>query len=193
MRDVIANFFVDVHPSKAKLTLFLDGNCFLIVSTDNEYSLQQRLLRVLAPAHCVMHYMTVVAQGLRLRSKACELKQILTWGSDSRYLGEIRKLGSSLLPVWTVVSVNNAYISKTKLSNMNFFCDLTIVIPQLPCLCKMAMLFRQRLYLSIQKLPTVSIHLTLQRPLLIASVSTWSWSNALMDGEELDDKQYIYW
>jgi len=48
MTDVIANLFVDVHPSKAKLTLFVDGNCFLIASTVSVYSLRQILLRVLA-------------------------------------------------------------------------------------------------------------------------------------------------
>jgi hypothetical protein len=48
MTDVIPNLFVDIHPSKAKLTLFLDGNCFLIASTVSEDSLRQRLLRVLA-------------------------------------------------------------------------------------------------------------------------------------------------
>jgi len=48
MTDVIANLFVEVHPSKAKLTLFLVGNCFLIASTVSEYSLRQMLLRVLA-------------------------------------------------------------------------------------------------------------------------------------------------
>jgi len=48
MTDVIANLFVDVHPSKAKLSLFLDGSCFLIASTVGMYSLRQILLRVLA-------------------------------------------------------------------------------------------------------------------------------------------------
>ena len=48
MTDVIANLFVDVHPSKPKLTLFLDSTCFLIASTVSAYSLWQRLLRVLA-------------------------------------------------------------------------------------------------------------------------------------------------
>jgi len=48
MTDVIANLFVEVHPSKAKLTLFLVGNCFLIASTVSENSLQRMLLRVLA-------------------------------------------------------------------------------------------------------------------------------------------------
>jgi len=48
MTNVIANWFVDVHPSKAKLTLFVDGNCFLIPSTVSVYSLRQIVLRVLA-------------------------------------------------------------------------------------------------------------------------------------------------
>jgi len=48
MTDVIANVFVEVHPSKAKLTLFLVGNCILIASTVSEYSLRQMLLKVLA-------------------------------------------------------------------------------------------------------------------------------------------------
>ena len=48
MTDVIASLLVHVHPSKAKLTLFLDGNCFLVASTVSDYFLQQKLLRVLA-------------------------------------------------------------------------------------------------------------------------------------------------
>ena len=44
----MANLFVDVHPSKAKLTLFGTGNCFLIASTVSAYSLRQMLLRVVA-------------------------------------------------------------------------------------------------------------------------------------------------
>jgi hypothetical protein len=48
MTDVIAIMFVDMHPSNAKLTLFLDGNCFLIAPIVSEYSLWQMLVRVLA-------------------------------------------------------------------------------------------------------------------------------------------------
>jgi len=48
MTDVIADLFVDVHPSNAKLTLFVDGNCFLIASTVSVYYLWQILLWVLA-------------------------------------------------------------------------------------------------------------------------------------------------
>jgi len=48
MTDVMANVLVDVHPSKAKLTFFLDRICFLIAFTVSEYSLRQMLLSVLA-------------------------------------------------------------------------------------------------------------------------------------------------
>jgi len=41
MTDVMASFFIDVHPSKAKLTLFHDGNYFLIAYTVSAYSLWQ--------------------------------------------------------------------------------------------------------------------------------------------------------
>ena len=48
MTDVVASLFIDVHPSKAKLTLFRGGNCFLIASTVSGYSLWQMLLSVVA-------------------------------------------------------------------------------------------------------------------------------------------------
>jgi hypothetical protein len=48
--------------------------------------------------------------------------------------------------------------------------------------------FHQWLYLSIQKRPTLLVHLTYQCARLPASVSTWCWFHVLMDGEELDDK-----
>jgi hypothetical protein len=46
MTDVMASLFVDVHPSKAKLTLFSIGKYFLIACTVSEYSLRQMLLTV---------------------------------------------------------------------------------------------------------------------------------------------------
>jgi hypothetical protein len=51
MTDVIANLFIHVHLSKAKLTLFLDGNCYLIASTVRVYSFWQVMLRVLADSN----------------------------------------------------------------------------------------------------------------------------------------------
>jgi len=47
MTDVMDNLIVDVHPSRAKSTLFVDGNGFLIASTVRVYSLPQTFLRVL--------------------------------------------------------------------------------------------------------------------------------------------------
>jgi len=48
MTDVMASLFLDVHPSKAELTSFHDGNCFLIASMVSAYSLRQMLRRVIA-------------------------------------------------------------------------------------------------------------------------------------------------
>jgi len=48
MTNFMASLCVDVHPSKAKLTLFRIGNCFLSASTVSAYSLRQMLLMVVA-------------------------------------------------------------------------------------------------------------------------------------------------
>jgi len=48
MTDIMANLFIDVHLSKAKLSLILDSICFLIVSNVGEYSLGQMMLMLLA-------------------------------------------------------------------------------------------------------------------------------------------------
>jgi len=48
MPDVTACLFVGAHPSKAKLTSFRNGNCFLIASTFSGYSLRQMSQRVVA-------------------------------------------------------------------------------------------------------------------------------------------------
>ena len=43
MTDILANLQVEVHPSKARLTIFLEGNCIFIASTVSVYCLQQLL------------------------------------------------------------------------------------------------------------------------------------------------------
>jgi len=48
MTDVMASLFVEVHLSKAELTLFRNGNCFFMASTVSAYSLRQMLSRVVA-------------------------------------------------------------------------------------------------------------------------------------------------
>jgi hypothetical protein len=47
MTGVMASLLVDVYPSGAKLTLFVDGNCFLMASTFSLYSLQRMLFTML--------------------------------------------------------------------------------------------------------------------------------------------------
>jgi len=44
----LASLFVEVHLSKAKVTSFHNGNCFLIASTVSAYSFRHMLLRVVA-------------------------------------------------------------------------------------------------------------------------------------------------
>ena len=48
MDDVMASLFFDIHPSKAKLNIFRDGNRFLIAPTVSAYSPRQMLLNVIA-------------------------------------------------------------------------------------------------------------------------------------------------
>jgi len=48
MTDIVDNMYVKVHPSEAKLSVFLDGNYFLIVFTVSVYSIPRMVLRVLA-------------------------------------------------------------------------------------------------------------------------------------------------
>ena len=42
MADIMANLVIDVHLSIAKLTVLLDGDCFINASTVSEYALGQR-------------------------------------------------------------------------------------------------------------------------------------------------------
>jgi hypothetical protein len=53
MTEVMAILFVDVHSSKAKLTIYHDGNCFFIASTVSAYALQQMMLRVEADSSTI--------------------------------------------------------------------------------------------------------------------------------------------
>jgi hypothetical protein len=48
MTNVMARLFLDVQPSKAKQSLYLDGNCFLVAPTINEHSLGPMLISAIA-------------------------------------------------------------------------------------------------------------------------------------------------
>jgi len=89
--------------------------------------------RTVTPTRSVMHCMTVVIRGLISHFMVYKLKQILTWGTDSRCLGEIRQCESPLMPVQSVLSVNSVSIPKSWMVNLIFFCELPIRIPRLPC------------------------------------------------------------
>jgi len=65
-------------------------------------------------------------------------KQIPICGNNSGCLGEIQMVQSSQLPVCISSSVNWVNLHKTWMSNMNFLCEYTIVIPWLRCLFSMA-------------------------------------------------------
>jgi len=97
-----------------------------------------RRLRRAALGHIIMVYKTVVSRDWIYCSMVYEPKQILTWGSNSTCLDQIRKFHSPLLTVWCILSVNWVNMDQTWMSNMNFICELTIVILQLPWHLKMA-------------------------------------------------------
>jgi len=97
MTDIIANLFVDVHPSKAKQTLFLVGNCFLIASTVSEYSLRKMLLRVLDDGSTSSLRNALYnrrSSRFDIAFHGISAEQILTSGSDFKCLGESWRLQS---------------------------------------------------------------------------------------------------
>ena len=85
-----------------------------------------------------MLYKTVIPQNLIKRSMGYKPKQTLTWTSVTMYHVDIRKILSPLQPVWSVLSVSSVDMDQTWMSNMNFLCELTIAIPWLACLLRMA-------------------------------------------------------
>jgi len=54
MTYIMANVIFDVYPSKGKLTIFRDGNYFLIATTFNNYFLQPMLLWVEVDASTIL-------------------------------------------------------------------------------------------------------------------------------------------
>jgi hypothetical protein len=61
----------------------------------------------------------------------CDLKQILLWGSDSRYHDGIQQFRRPYQPVYIILTAIAGNLVKVKISNDNFNRDLTIVIPWL--------------------------------------------------------------
>ena len=136
--------------------------------------------------------MSIVARNLIQWCMDCEAKHILTSGSDSTCLGEIWKSQNLYLPVWNVLSVISVnmdppgcQIWSSSVNSLLWFLDF-LASSGWP------KLFHQPSNWSIQWPLTLLIRLTMRCELLPASVSPLSLSHVLMDGEELDDKQYIW-
>ena len=137
----MANLFVDVHPSKTKLTLFRTGNCFLIASSVSAYSLQQMLLRVIADgstrSSCNAWYdrrssrFDTVFDGIcaetnpNMRSRF----HVSWWNSE---------VSKSLAASLESFVCHFGQYGLNWISTMIFLCKLTIVIPRLACLFRMA-------------------------------------------------------
>jgi len=141
MTDVISNLFVDVYLSKAKLTLFATGNCFLIASTVSAYSLQQMLIRVVADSSTrssrnalydhrssqfdIAFHEICAETNPNMRYRF----HVSWWNSDvSQFLAACLE---HFVCHFGPYGLNG-------ISNIISLCKLTIVIPRLPCLFKLA-------------------------------------------------------
>jgi len=141
MTDVTVNLFFDIYLSIAKLTLFHDGNCFLIVSVASEYFLRHVLILVRADSstrslcnalsdHCSLRF-EILFHWI-LAETNCNMRwqfHMLWWNSE---------VSKSLAASLEHFVCHFSQYRLTWMSNMNVLCKLTIVIPRLPCLFGMA-------------------------------------------------------
>jgi hypothetical protein len=141
MIDIIAILFDDVHPSKVKLTLFREGNCFLIASTISAYSLGQMLLKVVAdrstrPSCNALydHHSTrfhTVFHGIW----TAQNPNMMYWFHVSWWNSEVSK---SFSANWVRFDCHFNQCGSSWMSNLIFLCKHTIIIPRLHYLFKMA-------------------------------------------------------
>jgi len=135
------SLFIDVHPSKAKLTLFRIGNYFLIAYTVSAYSLRQILLTVIADGRTRLLRNTLYDH----RSSRFD---IVFHGSCAETNPNIRyqfhvfwwnsEVSKSLSASFERFVCHFGQYGWNWISNMVFLCKLTIVNPRLPCLSRMA-------------------------------------------------------
>jgi len=137
----MANLFVDVHLSKAKLTLFRTSNCFLIASSVSAYSLRQMLLRVVADGSSRSSRnalydrrsstFDIAFHGICAETNPnMRLQFHVSWWNS--------EVSTSLAASLERFVCHFGQYGLNWISNMIFLCKLTIVIPRLPCLFKMA-------------------------------------------------------
>jgi len=137
----MANVFVDVHPSKAELTFSHDGNCFFIASNASAYCLRQMLRRVEADGstrswHNALYDRRGSRFGIGFHGIWAKTNPNMSYRPHvSLWNSEMSKSLSSNFESF-VCQFNHYGIYW--MSNLIFLCVLTIVIPRLPCLFKMA-------------------------------------------------------
>jgi len=93
--------------------------------------------RTAGVAHVIILHKTVISLGLIEHSMKHESIQIPTCHSNSTCFAEIRMVHSLLLPCWVVLSVNSVNMDQSWMSNVDFLCELTAVIPLLASLHRM--------------------------------------------------------
>jgi len=137
----MANLFVDVHPSKAKLTLFRNGNCVLIASTVSAYSLRQMLLRVVADGstrssrnalydRCSSRF-DIAFHGICAETNPnMRYRFHMSWWNS--------EVSKSLAASLERLVCHSSQYGTTWMSNMTWLSVLTMEIPRLPCLLRMA-------------------------------------------------------
>jgi len=133
----MVSLLVDVHLSKAKLTLFHDGNCVSFASTVHAYSLRQILLRVVTNGttsslgnalydHCSSRF-EIAFQGIRAETNP-NIRQrfhMLWWNSEVS-----KSLAASLV---RFVCHSDQY-GLSGMWNKNILSKLTFVFARLLCL-----------------------------------------------------------
>jgi len=137
----MATLFVEVHLSKAKLTLFHIGNCFLIASTVSAYSLRQMLLRIVADgrtrlSHNALYDRRSSRFDIGFHGICAKTNANIRWRLDvSWWNSEVSKSLAASLGRFVC---HFGQYGLNWMSNMIFLCKLTIVIPRRACLFSMA-------------------------------------------------------
>jgi len=137
----MANLFINVHLSKAKLPLFRDGNYFLIASTFSAYSPQQMLLRFGADSSNRSSRNTLYDRrssrfDIAFHGMSAETNPNMRYRFHvSCWYSELSKCLSANLERLICHFTQDG---SSWMWNLDFLCKLTIVISRLPCLYKMA-------------------------------------------------------
>jgi len=141
MTDVMASLFLEVHPSKAELTLFRNSNCLVNASTVSAYALRQMLLMVIADGRTRSSrnafydrrssIFDIAFQGMSAETNPNMRERLLMswWNSE---------VSKSLAACLERFVCHFDQYGLNRISNLTFLCKLTIVIPRLPCLFRMA-------------------------------------------------------